>query len=351
MITMKRNNYIDIVKGFAMLMVVCGHCIQYGYRIEYLNSRNFCFNPVYMLIYSFHMPLFALISGYLFYYTAEKRTPCQVIRNRITSLVVPLVTFSTIHFIRNGEFLAGGLEKNIVQLLKQYVGTVIGTLWFLWVLIFCSVIIMIQKYIFRERIWSYFVIIPIFFVIPDSYNMKYLKYMYPFFFAGYLWNKYDGALRLKKFKRSWLLGISALAFGILLLGMNYDTYIYNSGFTILGKVNWKAQVYHDLHRWAIGFAGCIFVCLVIEQMMKCIFVPGMLADKLFTTLGKCSLGLYMFQGFFIQGIIVVALRNYGQSFPGYVVIVETIAVSVACVVVTKLVKKSKLLNMLLLGGR
>lgn len=147
------------------------------------------------------------------------------------------------------------------------------------------------------------------------------------------------------------MGISALAFGILLLGMNYDTYIYNSGFTILGKVNWKAQVYHDLHRWAIGFAGCIFVCLVIEQMMKCIFVPGMLADKLFTTLGKCSLGLYMFQGFFIQGIIVVALRNYGQSFPGYVVIVETIAVSVACVVVTKLVKKSKLLNMLLLGGR
>lgn len=48
--------YIDALRGFAMLLVIVGHLIQFNYStgIE---------NPIFNIIYSFHMPLFFFISG------------------------------------------------------------------------------------------------------------------------------------------------------------------------------------------------------------------------------------------------------------------------------------------------
>ena len=48
----KRLNYLDFVKGFAILLVVLGHI----YDIS---------NPIKIWLYSFHMPLFFIISGIL----------------------------------------------------------------------------------------------------------------------------------------------------------------------------------------------------------------------------------------------------------------------------------------------
>lgn len=94
----KRSAYIDILKGLTMVLVVLGHCIQYGYKPEYLTSRIFFDNPIYKAIYSFHMPLFALISGYLFYFSVNKRSFVQAIQNRIMSLLVPIISFATLSF-------------------------------------------------------------------------------------------------------------------------------------------------------------------------------------------------------------------------------------------------------------
>lgn len=51
-----RIAYIDALRGFAILLVIVGHLIQFNYSsgIE---------NPIFNIIYSFHMPLFFFISG------------------------------------------------------------------------------------------------------------------------------------------------------------------------------------------------------------------------------------------------------------------------------------------------
>lgn len=56
---MNRILQIDVLKGFAILLVVLGHAIYETY------SEN---NIVFRMIYSFHMPLFMFLSGlpYLF---------------------------------------------------------------------------------------------------------------------------------------------------------------------------------------------------------------------------------------------------------------------------------------------
>lgn len=59
----QRLIYVDRLKGFAIFLVVLGHVIQY-------NSLDFTSNKLFAAIYSFHMPLFFFISGYI----AEKMT-------------------------------------------------------------------------------------------------------------------------------------------------------------------------------------------------------------------------------------------------------------------------------------
>lgn len=101
-----RNTYIDLAKGVAIFLVVLGHCIQYGYSIDYYESRAFFENIVFKIIYSFHMPLFALISGYLFYFSLKKRNFFETIYNRFMTLGIPIITIGSLLFV---EKIIGGV--------------------------------------------------------------------------------------------------------------------------------------------------------------------------------------------------------------------------------------------------
>ena len=67
----KRNEFIDILKGYAIILVVLGHSLQYGCGL--LPNNQFFSNNIFKIIYTFHMPLFVLISGYLFYFSEKKK--------------------------------------------------------------------------------------------------------------------------------------------------------------------------------------------------------------------------------------------------------------------------------------
>lgn len=57
----KRSTSVDLLKGYAIILVVLGHALQY-------NINNFDNNIVFRIIYSFHMPLFMFASGYVAFY-------------------------------------------------------------------------------------------------------------------------------------------------------------------------------------------------------------------------------------------------------------------------------------------
>lgn len=80
-LSIKRNPFLDYTKAFAILLVVVGHCIQYGSGQNYLKEELFFDNILFKFIYSFHMPLFMLISGYLFAYGINKETKSIIINN------------------------------------------------------------------------------------------------------------------------------------------------------------------------------------------------------------------------------------------------------------------------------
>lgn len=68
-----RIAWLDALKGFAIFTVVLGHCVTDCLASNTFPKDKEMLQIVYDFIYSFHMPLFFLISGYLFYLTKSYR--------------------------------------------------------------------------------------------------------------------------------------------------------------------------------------------------------------------------------------------------------------------------------------
>lgn len=63
--TPKRIQWPDLLKAFAIILVVIGHVVS-TYDSRGYNA------PIALWIYSFHMPLFMMLSGMFFKYTLDK---------------------------------------------------------------------------------------------------------------------------------------------------------------------------------------------------------------------------------------------------------------------------------------
>ena len=99
-----RNNFVDVIRGFAMLMVVLGHTLS-GSTTEYQNSYLF------QMIWTLQMPLFIIISGYVtrysrpitclqeFYYFIKKRTLAYLLPWLMWTIIVRGLIFNETNFL------------------------------------------------------------------------------------------------------------------------------------------------------------------------------------------------------------------------------------------------------------
>lgn len=102
----KRIIYIDIAKGIAIILVILGHTLQYmGANSEYTQ------NVLYLLIYSFHMPLFMFLSGMLFLKSLGRAMSLkEILFRRTKALMYPYI-------------LWGAIALAVEYLLKNIYGT------------------------------------------------------------------------------------------------------------------------------------------------------------------------------------------------------------------------------------
>lgn len=81
--------WADSIKGWLILLVIIGHCIASIIGNDAANLDYW-----WCLIYSFHMPAFIAISGYLNYRGENQINPIRVdviIKRRFQQLIVPFL--------------------------------------------------------------------------------------------------------------------------------------------------------------------------------------------------------------------------------------------------------------------
>lgn len=135
---MQREKFIDVAKGLGILLVVYGHVINSG-KLESLDVIS-------QVIYSFHMPLFFYVTGYLS--TLRKYDGdfsfLKQLKKIGLSLFVPYLVWSLIYM-----YIGGALEKS-----ERYKAVLtlrgIAPLWFLGALGLCEILFFAVMYLARK---------------------------------------------------------------------------------------------------------------------------------------------------------------------------------------------------------
>ncbi len=125
---MKREKYIDVAKGFGILLVVYGHIISYCDLMPHLDLAH-------KLIYAFHMPLFFFISGYclgLRKDTGERPAFLPQLKKISRNLLLPYIVWSAVYLSIRGKLY------NVKGLQSVFTARGIAPLWFLAALALCE---------------------------------------------------------------------------------------------------------------------------------------------------------------------------------------------------------------------
>ncbi|MCR5650003.1 MAG: acyltransferase family protein [Lachnospiraceae bacterium] len=149
---MKRVAYIDLAKGIGMVLVLCGHLQNDTIFALSPHIQGFC-----KWIFSFHMPMFFIISGMLFAAKGEIPPMKDFFKKRFSTIMVPYYLFTVIYFliILYGVFISHSM--NITDMFVQLWYAVslygINVLWFLPALFIAEMIfaLIMKKFDGKKR--------------------------------------------------------------------------------------------------------------------------------------------------------------------------------------------------------
>lgn len=297
----KRNFFIDIIKGVSIFLMLWGHCIQVCVA---KSDIDFFENVVFKTIYSFHMPLFMLISGYLFFFSFEKRNMKELLIHRTQSLLQPIFLCSIFNFFVTTA-LFSLVSGNFGDILNGKWIQELSSLWFLWSILaaaFVTTIICKKiKNVFIQ-ILLFFVCIPIVAVFPNAgLNI----FMYPYFIIGFYFAKYKDKLPKCVYNIKYL---SLILFPLLMCYYDKKHFIYTTGIFPSENYAIKEMLFIDLYRWLIGLVGSIFAITVLQIVYTKIVLKTKrrIISRGFSLLGEKSLQIYSLSIPFLSVYLSVA---------------------------------------------
>lgn len=343
----KRSVYLDVIKGIAIFLVVMAHSIQWGSGKSFVEQELYFSEPVFKFIYGFHMPLFMVASGYLFWGTLNRRRASDVLRSRLRMLLLPIVMWQTLYLIV--LFLAGQLILTPWVLFSYK-----GALWFLWSVLFCSVLVMAGRMWFHDS-WLYYVCVMVGLLFVPARCLDGLHvYMIPYFFGGYWWNKKAGFRVYFNWTpvRKVVVGVLSLAL-FMLLYFVYDTpahSVYKNGTCLLDRDSMSMQAVIDMARYVYGWAGVVMAMIFTDLLM-----PLLQKCSCLTKLGRNTLGIYITNYFAVMLMPLATdpwIMGLQQILPlPLIALAETLLMLALSLAIVWLIRCNKVLRLIMLGEK
>lgn len=253
----KHIAWVDGLKGFAILLVVLGHSIQDV-------IPNYDQNIVFRYIYSFHMPLFMFLSGYVSYKVFEWNSAVK----RFWQLIVPF--FSAIVL----SYLIHQISQLSVEGFCNYIIEIIlrpdRGLWFLWVLFFIHILFIGCRKIAAliaadERIVALCVagVLNLVELLTrfELFGYHWIAWYFIFFALGAYWRIFNQKDR-RRTNRSILIG-SAILFPILAGFFR----MHNQAPSFYQWINW-GPYFPILYRMIVALAGIALFFEVFKFFCK-----------------------------------------------------------------------------------
>ena len=286
----RRIGYIDALKGFAILCVVLGHVLG-GYLTigTYAGESGLrLLGDLHSLIYSFHMPLFMMLSGYL-YYTVYFNRGGEPDRGRIRRQVCNHIAVYVIYSMLWGLLkilatpLAGVQMQKELRLLDLALIWVkpLDVYWYLYVLIFFYLIFSIKGLTKANR-WVLLLILAAVAVSGKVIDVPWFHisgamYHALFFFVGIAGKKYE----------HWIIGNKPLTFALFAAALG--GLLVRNGGTYPLRILWGIVT-------ALGISLALWYVFQHSKTISRV--------KILRLCGKCSLEIYV-----LHDIVVAVLKR------------------------------------------
>lgn len=320
----KRIQYIDKIKGFAILLVVMGHLLDKSLLIEE--------NILNRLIYSTHMPIFMYLSGFFALKNTDVTyTLISFLKKKAIRLIIPYLTIGVIYGLLKSDSLS------ISQIYNN-----MGGYWFFPALFLCMFFVYILKFITsklnKKDILGIdlFVSILLWCVLIFSYyldvvkNIPYFLHfikMFPFFIFGYLTQKYKN--------------INELIYSNSIFAISLFLYILLIMFPLNININ------------LCGF----FAIIIVLNTFK---IYNHSIPNIFSSLGQNSLEIYslhwfilpnliMFKRFFLNETNVIILDNNNLLLVLVFITILSIVIAFSSVLISKIFKINRFFSFIFFG--
>lgn len=291
---MEREYRYDNIKALLIFLVVLGHVLE--------NCLLGGLKTIYIIIYSFHMPMFVFISGMF-----SKFEPGKIVRK----LAVPYVIFQTLSRMLN---MGNGT--------LQYT-TPIWNLWYLVALIVWRLMVPFidrKEGRMRTAILAGSVIVALVAGFDDTvgYYMSLSRIIvfFPFFVLGFYWRKYRCFESFfDKIRREYaIIALAAVCIIICFISDKVDPrWLY-------GSYSYAEAGYNPGYRLMFMVFGLV-ICMAVLKLSSD-------EKTLFSGIGKRSMQIYLLHGFAVALLKRVGnvWKSLGESKMFAVAVMVTMAI-------------------------
>ena len=332
-----RLAYFDALKLFAIYLVIWGHCINW----YYLGHGEY--DVIYRIIYSFHMPLFMMISGY-FSYSSIILPARSFFKKKFRTLIYPCISWGLILWIivePTHSFHYGHDHFSFLGLVEDFYW--LSDFWFLKSCFLCYCLLYFGAHSgIDKKIW-----IPISLIFCQGCSPFYFSFMYPCFLIGWLIkDNEEFATELNKhtFVLLILLGIMLLFWDLNAWQKSHGlpSNIFENGMiTIIETGGFR------LFRLLIGFIGSLSVISIFKYLFK---RKHQSISFFCSKWGAYTLETYIFQSIIIERILhrYINISN-SLYYPSLVLPIISFLILSLCIYITMLLQRSQFLSRLLWG--
>lgn len=298
----KRNYRFDNIKAILIIFVIFAH------MLELFKTGNNVLSKTYLVIYSFHMPLFIFVTGFFAKFSKKK-------------IGILIFTYAIFQFLYRGLDLL--LFNNGSKLIFNYV----TPYWLLWYIFTIALYTLLIPLIETDKKVDKIIIISVVFVLSMIVNFasnigyyasisRFFTFL-PYFVLGYYSKDFINKIDEKTSKLSTKTMVIAILSVLAILSI------------VLTKINsrmvWGSYSYADgeygiLYKLLLFLIACVWIGLIY-------FIVPNKNIKCFTLVGKNTFTVYLFHGF-----IVLLLKKY--EFFNFDLAINTLLAFVFSIVIT-----------------
>ncbi|MDQ0645231.1 acyltransferase family protein [Microbacterium murale] len=312
----RRVPFWDNARYACIVLVVLGHAIQ---RLTYDSSIAMA---LYLALYAFHMPAFAIIAGY--FSKSAPPTRKQMARV-ITDILVPYVIFELLWTLTKW-LVEGQAEPNLTK-----------PSWTLWFLLALGIFRLVLPYLALLRwplVWSVLISVGAGYLsnVDSTFSLSRTLGFLPFFVLGWWLREHDvvDRFRLIDFRPWWLRAIAVVVFAVdvfvawnwvaLWESINLDKwFFYDDTYVDLGGEDW----------WSGGIRLLLIAIGLILSAAFFVLIPRRL--QWWTRFGQYTMYVYLLHSF-----VLYPFRESGilrDAEPTWIWLPAVIIVSVAIALV------------------